>query len=939
MKWFYRVVILIILAALVGVPMLPRSTAASAPARAATLNPAIYTPAYTQWLETRGAQVSGTPVTSAQARQGSPAWTVLIYMAADNNLEPFGMADFNEMEFVGSTDTMNVVLQIDRAAQYDTSDGDWPDTRRFFVNRDTSLTAIGSEMIANLGETNTGDPATLADFITWGITTYPAQHYALILWDHGGAWQGIATDESAEKDTLTLPELDQALGQSTQAAGIEKLDLIGFDACLMGSFEVYRTLAPYALYSVGSAELTPGNGWDYLGTLDALAADPSMTGDGLGRAAVDSFISFYTDVVTTYKIFNLGLVDLGQAVRVSEALQGVDAALTAAPEASLQAVIAARSKTPVFGAFDDPSLIDIWSAADMLHFMKLLAGSGADPALSVAAGQVFDAGSAMVLYYRSSTEPDVRGGGGVSIYFPSSAKNFTARYQADAPQLNLWQSFLSQLFQAAKSSAAGGVSAKVGSLGSQAGVPAVFTPSAHGPLATEAYAVTSLDVGNHQYIWIDYQPLTAQGMETLPLSLTVNWLTDGHSETPVMLMRMERDENLGVVNGTYYPKNGTPVKAQAVFDLTTDGMVGLWGLVASSSGLLPSEIQTQPGDIFHPDWLSDGPKGSTVITPAKVQLVLSDQPLQLVWKTIQLGGYRLTVYTVDVSGAISRDSQDLALLNSNPESFDMRFVDLANEDIDADEVPNDEDNCAVVANPDQEDTDEDGIGDACDLFDDYDLDADGIDEEEDNCPSVYNPDQADEDEDGIGDACGAYSDEDWDGIPDDIDVCPDTYDSAQADLDGDGSGDACDDATEEFDLSGDYSWEETESEDAWYEEEFGDEWGDEDSEDAEAVDDEESAGDEELAADSDGDGIEDDADNCVDAYNPDQSDADGNGMGDACDAAASVDSDGDGVEDDADNCVDAYNPDQSDADGNGIGDACDAAPVDSGGDAGGGEEG
>ncbi len=77
--------------------------------------------------------------------------------------------------------------------------------------------------------------------------------------------------------------------------------------------------------------------------------------------------------------------------------------------------------------------------------------------------------------------------------------------------------------------------------------------------------------------------------------------------------------------------------------------------------------------------------------------------------------------------------------------------------------------------------------------------------------------------------------------------------------------------------------------------------------------------------DTDGDGILDSADNCPLVANADQADADGNGMGDACDFGG-TDTDGDSIDDLWDNCVDDPNPSQSDTDGDGIGDACDTAP-------------
>src|SRR5262249_45293853 len=130
------------------------------------------------------------------------SWTVLVYMVADNNLEPFGLTDLEEMSKVGSGAGFDIVVQADRAAGY-VSDpvlnlGDWQGTKRLHVGSGRL------EEVSDIGEANMGDPATLADFIEWGIAQYPADRYALVLWDHGGAWPGFGGDES----TANLDLLD-----------------------------------------------------------------------------------------------------------------------------------------------------------------------------------------------------------------------------------------------------------------------------------------------------------------------------------------------------------------------------------------------------------------------------------------------------------------------------------------------------------------------------------------------------------------------------------------------------------------------------------------------------------------------------------------------------------------------------------------------------------
>ena len=217
---------------------------------------------------------------------------------------------------------------------------------------------------------------------------------------------------------------------------------------------------------------------------------------------------------------------------------------------------------------------------------------------------------------------------------------------------------------------------------------------------------------------------------------------------------------------------------------------------------------------------------------------------------------------------------------------------LSSSDIDGDGILNLDDNCACVANHDQNDKDEDDVGDACDNCPDvsneyqYDGDGDGVGDECDNCFSVNNPNQLDSDNDGIGDLC---------------DVCPYDFDPDQRasyvngvlmgiacnpDIDGDGIPNE-----EDNDMDGDGWNNDVDNCPRIYNP---------------------------NQIDSDSDGIGDSCDNCQLNYNPDQADRNHNGVGDVCDE----DMDGDGIPNDYDNCPYNYNPDQEDEDCNGIGDAC-----------------
>ena len=358
------------------------------------------------------------------------AWTYLIYSLSDTDLEPFMLADLIEASEVGSGDEVNIIALVDREEGY---------TDESLVNLDDFTTAkvlyVGAqemEELGDLGEIDMADPHVLASFVEFGLNTFPADNYALTISDHGGGWTGIGPDHSSG-EVLDLSEIASALDAGLAVTDEERIDLLGFDACLMATYEVASTLAPYADFMLASEELEPGHGWDYR-SLQVLLDDPSTDAATLGSAFVQGFQGQAEEQGTGAEI-TLSLVDLAGMDALDAAIAEF-AGVLAEQVDNLGPIIGQNLASNVsYGRNPDPSrsthLTDLGALVSQIGVESLQVSDQADAVLRAINDAVLD----------QTVGPARLGSTGLSIYFPPVLELSSGAYQ-QIPVAEQWTNFL-----------------------------------------------------------------------------------------------------------------------------------------------------------------------------------------------------------------------------------------------------------------------------------------------------------------------------------------------------------------------------------------------------------------------------------------------------------------------------------------------------------------
>lgn len=385
-------------------------------------------------------------------------WTIMVYLNGDNGLEGYAVKDFQEMAAVGSTTAVNVIVQFDRQRETHLTDPDWSQTLRFRVTKD--MPPIPARSFADLGEQDMADGKTVAEFVRTTRNAFPAKHYALVLWGHGGGYRlsfdrddeaavmfretarkkreqrdnfvefGITPwsfkagtgDGSTDSDDNILynRELADALLPLLKD---QPLDLFLFDECVMGMVENAYALRHVSRIMVASEEVIPSTGFNHTKWLRELVRRPQMSPEELSRVLLRSYRDSYQSV---YPLLTMSATDLRRIEPLKDAISGLANALRNNLAENCEVLRDARGACVAYGGGGE-CLNGCFNHVDLQRLCEEIGKRTRTPAVRRAAQAVIAAEHAAILANEAGdfTRKNL-GSNGLAIYFPADGNSYCA---------------------------------------------------------------------------------------------------------------------------------------------------------------------------------------------------------------------------------------------------------------------------------------------------------------------------------------------------------------------------------------------------------------------------------------------------------------------------------------------------------------------------------
>ncbi len=332
---------------------------------------------------------------SLASQEKKKAWTFIVYCAADNDLYSFAARNIKQMEAVGSTETIHILVQLDMHLQ-----GKSKVTKRYLIKKNKAV------LVETIQQgLDSGDPKTLIACCSWAQKNYPAEEYALIFWNHGTGIidpaiskiinpsefftlnkennmieldrsvgfldyidsapcpemprRGVCFD-STTGNYLTNKKLEESLSVicSPQVLG-KKFGIIGFDACLMSMLEITNIVKNYAHFYVGSQEAELGTGWGYSSILVPFEKG-TLSAYEFAKRIVESYKETYENITNEY---TQSAIDLSKIEDLERSIHSLSVLLIKGlldqENDSVSNAIKASRKSSNCTHFSEPSYIDL----------------------------------------------------------------------------------------------------------------------------------------------------------------------------------------------------------------------------------------------------------------------------------------------------------------------------------------------------------------------------------------------------------------------------------------------------------------------------------------------------------------------------------------------------------------------------------------------------
>lgn len=383
------------------------------------------------------------PIDHLDATSPQGGWHVLVYLVNDSEGQlPYG-PDLEEMvvasqagvdftvyldssEIAGPRLTTSLVPNVDDALLLEIADGALTVTQR-------------------LGELDSGSPDTLAWFLAQGIQAHPAEQVALVLWDHGAGWNGIAFDQDVDDtgsrrgSTLDSTDLALAFERGLAAAGREQIDLLVFDACLMASVDTFGAAQGHADYVIASEEVIPGLGLEY--SAWQVLAQPGVDAATIFDVVATAYEAEVAEAMPGFEQdYTLSMFDVAQSAAIETAVAQFATVAATDVYANPGPYIQATTEVRRYGVSGD----HWFGFVDLGEYLNALVGVAPD--VAAARDGVLAAIDGARVAQRNGT-PAFDAATGITIYFPNEPREFDADFEL-LRTAGPWMPFLDAFYNA-----------------------------------------------------------------------------------------------------------------------------------------------------------------------------------------------------------------------------------------------------------------------------------------------------------------------------------------------------------------------------------------------------------------------------------------------------------------------------------------------------------